>query len=307
MPQTKKYNSPADRLRAFRERQKASQNPTVQPVEAEDLEPITQLSRAAGVPRSYPLSVWKVAAEALIVGPNTTPAERRAGKPTKVQTLKSFCATDKAWRKRVADFVRTSQAEAARKYAEAQGWKLATDGATPKSLVDRMVEVLERGERLEDHFTAEEINSAPPDPAHDKLWADYQHYLKTGEFPGRTATHGCNTCGFNNGPATRTIEIGGKAAHFCDVHDGKRTGSYLPPAEPQSPAAYINSGFGKDQNGEAFDPDRPQAGDTPYIAGLKALRRAQQDAAAIVPRGSHYGATPEGAIVVSVMSSPDEK
>src|SRR5262249_36522242 len=114
--------SNSERQRQFRERQKAhtaEAQPIPPPATPEHLEPLKQLARAAGVPRSYPLSIWKLAADALISGPNTTPAERRAGKPSKVQTLKSFCAGDKAWRKKVSDFVRTSQAEAAKKYAAA--------------------------------------------------------------------------------------------------------------------------------------------------------------------------------------------
>src|ERR1700757_5019810 len=71
-------------------------------------------------------------------------------------------------------------------------------------------------------------------------WAEF-----TAEMARRQDTskikHGCNTCGFSNGPATRQIN----GAHYCDKHDGKpRPVSYQPPLDP-SPAAYINSDFGK--------------------------------------------------------------
>jgi len=183
-------------MKAYRQRQKSAANPTPEPeITPEELQQTEQLSRAAGVPR-YPLSVWKAAARTLISGPETSPADRRKGLPTKVQALKAFCATDRDWRRKVADFVKADRTEAVRKFAAAQGWTV--DGpAAPRSSVDGMVLAIEKGIReghlsgphdplceaylIKSGFTAEELNSpAPPDPEHEKLWANYQKCRQTG-------------------------------------------------------------------------------------------------------------------------------
>jgi hypothetical protein len=58
-----------------------------------------------------------------------------------------------------------------------------------------MVAVLEAGQKLEDHFTKEELESpADADPKHDELWNGYQRYLKTGSMQD-LVRHGCNWCG----------------------------------------------------------------------------------------------------------------
>lgn len=262
MPRQKQYASATDRLREYRKRQRAEKAAKALPSpeqiieRAEATEKVEQLARAAGVPRNYPLSVWKRAANALIQGEGKS--------QEKVKALRSLCAVDKEWRKKVSEWVRADQSEASKKYIAAQGWTLA-DGAKPQSLVDRMVACLEAGKRLEDHFTPEELASpAEPDPIHEELWARYQHYIKTGKLPSEEVIHLCGQCG---DPSTRTIEIAGQRHAFCAIHDGtQRPGQYQAPSVPQSPAEYINSDFGK------LDPRNPQDN---KILTLQALRDAQ--------------------------------
>jgi len=206
-------------MKNYRQRQRAEKAaaalPTSEQIKIRDEsgEQVEQLSRASGVPRNYPRSVWKKAAEALIEGDGQA--------LEKVKALKSLCNVDKEWRRRVAEWVKTDQSEAVKKYIAAQGWQLTNDvSPKPPSLVDRMVAVLEAGQKLEDHFSKEELESpADPDPKHDELWANYQRYLQTGSMKEQPTTHGCNYCGK---PATRQLQVNAKAAHFCDIHDGVR-------------------------------------------------------------------------------------
>jgi hypothetical protein len=273
-----------------------------------------QLSRVAGVPRLR-LPIWKAAAAQFFQGKKdpSRDEQRNNGKKTKVALLRELVATDPKVKSWLIQFAADLRARGAREIAAEQGFVMPeTLGFVPLFPGDRPdLTVLARTVICMEKPNAEEllqkIATLYPDGDPPEVLERQLKELEALQAPKPAAVEGCNTCGFSNGPATRTIEIGGKAAHFCDKHDGKRPFQFQPVADP-GPAAYINSGFGKDQNGEAFDPDRPQAGDTPYIAGLKALRRAQQDAAALVrPARATYGPTPEGAIVVSVMSSPDEK
>jgi hypothetical protein len=235
-----------------------------------------QLSRVAGCPR-LPLNVFKAFAELKFIGKGPTRKEQQNGKESKVQLLRKLAANDPAVRSELIKFAKEYQANRTRKLAAEQGLTLATPGAARTSddeEVDRLVRELEAAEMSVPR-------TSPP-------------VLSRG------------LCGHPG--CTKEWKTDFFGVRRCDEHhQPERTFASSAPAGPLSPAEYINSGFGKNPQAEAFDPDRPQAGDTPYIAGLKALRQAQLDAAAIVPRGSHYGPTPEGAIVVSAYSSPDEK
>ena len=92
------YASAADRLQEHRKRQRAAKASATLPtptqiIEREEAEEkVEQLSRAAGVPRNYPLSVWKRAAQALITGEGSVQG--------KVKALRSLCAVSKEDRKR---------------------------------------------------------------------------------------------------------------------------------------------------------------------------------------------------------------
>jgi hypothetical protein len=136
-----------------------------------------------------------------------------------------------------------------------------------------MVACLEKGQKLEDHFTAEQLD-APGDPAWDATYAEIMARID------RPVTHLCNQCG---GPVTHTLPRGdgfftywcGKhvpttpptrrpGSRLCDVagckeewrtdfwgvkkcyahNEGALPGNAAPAPYDPSPAAYINSGFG---------------------------------------------------------------
>ena len=240
-----------------------------------------QLSRVAGCPR-LPLPVFKAAAEQYFVGKDATRTEQQNGKKSKVKLLRELSTNDPAVRSWLIKFAKEYKAGETRKIAAEQGLTINADGRAVTD-IDRMVAMLEAGQKLEDHFTAEELSApAEPDPAHDALWAGYQTYLKTGSFKPSTPT--CNHCA---GPVTHTLPRGdGFFTYWCDRHvpavaptrkpssrlcgidgctedwktdfDGtKRCDKHANPAasfnsepgrpDPQSPASYINSGFGKSE------------------------------------------------------------
>jgi hypothetical protein len=175
-----------------------------------------QLSRVAGVPR-LPLPIFKAAADRYFVGKDASRTEQQNGRKSKVQLLRQLSANDPAVRSWLIKFAKEFKAEETRKKAAEQGLTIneAAPGRT-LSLVDRMVAVLEAGQRLEDHFTKEELES-PADPKHGELWAGYQRYVQTGSIKEQAVTHGCNYCGR---PATRQIGT----VRYCDQHDGCPTG-----------------------------------------------------------------------------------
>jgi hypothetical protein len=170
-----------------------------------------QLSRVAGVPR-LSLPIFKAAADRYFIGKEATRTEQQNGRKSKVQLLRQLSANDPAVRSWLIKFAKEFKAEETRKKAAEQGLTIneaAPDRTLP--LVDRMVAVLEAGQKLEDHFTAEEFASpGEPDPELEKLAEGYQQYVKTGSMK-EPARHGCNYCGK---PATRQIG----ATHYCDIH-----------------------------------------------------------------------------------------
>lgn len=194
--------------------------------------PQEQLSRVAGVPR-LPLPIFKAAAEQYFIGKEASRSEQQNGKKSKVKLLRELSANDPAVRSWLLKFARDYKAEETRRIAADQGLTInAASANRPLSLVDRMVAVLEAGQKPDDHFSTDELNS-PADPEWEAVRAEIDARLS------RKAEMGCNTCGL---PATH--QIGGH--WFCDRHDGKPTGIQPPPVPDGSPAAYINSSFGKD-------------------------------------------------------------
>lgn len=180
-----------------------------------------QMSRVAGVPR-FNLATWKVIADTLISGEDVTRRQQQGGKKSKVRIARELAASNPAFRSAAIKIAKAAQAEAALGTATAQGWKVNTEAVSanqPLSLVDRMVAVLEKGERLEDHFTAEELHS-PGDP---KVQEELEAAAAC-QIP-KPVTHGCNYCGK---PATRQITIGGRSLHFCESHDGTPTHPFVP-------------------------------------------------------------------------------
>jgi hypothetical protein len=267
MPRQKQYASAADRLREYRKRQRAEKAaaalPSPEQIKTRDEtgEQVEQLSRASGVPRNYPRSVWKKAAEALIGGD---------GEPlAKVKALKSLCNVDKDWRKKVAEWVRTDQSDAVKKYIVAQGWELTDTAAKPESISYRIVLAVEEAQRdgtipraprpvfidpLQFHhawddpafkalrdewwtahvepfiaskFTTEELNQ--PDHEGERI-------MQLHNEPPKPVQHGCSFCGFKNGPATRQITICGRQHHYCESHDGSQGQSVSPPVSPAEDA-----------------------------------------------------------------------
>jgi hypothetical protein len=271
--------TPSEKQAAYRARKRAAKAQAALPtpeqiIEREEAtEQVENLARAAGVPRGYPLSVWKRAAQHFIQGDGKVQA--------KVKALRLLCQSDNTTRKAVKDWVRADKSEAARKYVQAQGWELATE-AKPQSLADRMVACIEAGKRLEGSFTPEELASpAPPDPVHDKMWADYQNYLQTGKLTNNQVTHLCNHCG---GPVTRTIGT----AHYCDKHANAPTQPQVPaPPDPLSPGDYANRGFDV------------QPGDSPRVAALKSIRAALQGNAYPTTNTPTVGPVPDNSVFIN--------
>jgi hypothetical protein len=267
-----------------------------------------QLSRVAGVPR-LKLPIWKAAAAQFFQGKKdpSRDEQRNSGKKTKVALLRELVASDAKVKSWLIQFAADLRARGAREMAAEQGFVMPeTLGFVPLFPGDRPdLTVLARTVICMEKPNAEEllgkIATLYPDGDPPEVLERQMQELAALNVPKPEPTHGCNTCGFNNGPATRKIEIDGKPVHFCAGHDGKRPGGYQAPPDPQSPAEYINSNFGK-------DPSEIQPGDDPRTVYLKTLRRATLDAQAIPHTNrANYGPTPEGAVVVSVYGPPNEK
>lgn len=230
-----------------------------------------QLSRVSGVPR-FKLPIWKAAAAQFWAGkePSRTDQQNK-GHRTKVALLRELAATDPAVKSWVIKFATEQRGKDARQLAAEQGLAMPDVLGEPSvSDVDRLVRMLEAGKEL----TAEDLE-IPGDPAE-------QARLDAAAVSGepKPVTHGCNTCGFNNGPATRDITVNGKVCHFCDRHDGTRPYQAQPVPE-YSPAAYVNSSFGT----------APSPTDSPRVQALKAIRAAQEDSRGGTPVFSHYPLT----------------
>jgi hypothetical protein len=123
--------------------------------------------------------------------------------------LRQLSANDPTVRSWLIKFAKGFNAEETRKKAAEQGLTIneAAPGRT-LSLIDRMVAVLEVGQSLADHFTADELNS-PADPEWTEFLAEMERRQNA------RVQHGCNYC---SQPAIREITIGGRPVHFCDVH-----------------------------------------------------------------------------------------
>jgi len=269
-----------------------------------------QLSRVAGAPR-LKLPIWKAAAPQFFTGKDPSRDEQRnQNRKTKVALLRELAASDPSVRSWVIKFTTDLRARDARQIAADQGLTMPErlgfvslfPGDRPDlTLLARTVICMEKPNATE---LLEKLTTLYPDGDLPEVverqaneWAEFEAEMEERQDPSKIK-HGCNTGGFNNGPATRVIEIGGKAAHFCDKHDGKRPFTPGQPEPTGSPAEYVNSDFGKS------DPCEIRPGDDPRTVYLKTIRRATLDAQALPAR---RGATPEGAIVVSVYGPPNEK
>jgi hypothetical protein len=253
-----------------------------------------QLSRVAGVPR-LKLPIWKAAAAQFFQGKKdpSRDEQRNSGKKTKVALLRELAASDPKVKSWLIQFATDLRARDARQMAAEQGFVMPeTLGFVPLFPGDRPdLTVLARTVICMEQPNAEELlgkiatlypDGDPPDVVERSAreWAEF-----TAEMTRRQDTskiqHGCNTCGFNNGPATR--QIGG--AHYCAVHDGKRPGSYQPPLDP-SPAAYINSDFGK------------ASSQSPRVLALKAYAEAIKEGGSLIGNSRQVADFPVGSWVV---------
>jgi hypothetical protein len=203
-----------------------------------------QLSRVAGCPR-LPLPVFKAAAEQYFVGKDATRTEQQNGKKSKVKLLRELSTNDPAVRSWLIKFAKEYKADQTRKAAAAQGLTINADGRAVTD-IDRMVALLEAGQKLEDHFTAEELN-APGDPQWD---ADYKEIMERTKHLG-TATEQaarmaqrrrCATPGCSN---DYIMDLWG--VKMCNKHYQPAAINADRPSAPvdPGPAAYINDNFGK--------------------------------------------------------------
>lgn len=114
----------------------------------------------------FPIPVLKQAASALLAGPETTRAEQRKGKPSKLTALRRLCDADPALRKRVIDFCRERMAERAR---AAAGFALQPTEPTQFQKTWRAVMELEIKERGSSTITEQWLAANPHGPFGDQV------------------------------------------------------------------------------------------------------------------------------------------
>jgi hypothetical protein len=234
-----------------------------------------QLSRVAGCPR-LPLPVFKAAAEQYFVGKDATRTEQQNGKKSKVKLLRELSTNDPAVRSWLIKFAKEYKADQTRKAAASQGLTINADGRAVAD-IDRMVALLEGGQKLSDHFTADELNGAG-DPAWDAA-------VKEIEARGnRSVIHGCDWCGFNNGPAVRQVTVNGRTSHYCPKHDGTSANPFRPGDAPQGFVSASNPTVPASPSPAVADP-------TGRLAYLQAIREVHEAEAAARARRGPYRAT----------------